>query len=205
MEGLTTVRTSDKSGNTARGRHVHQPGIAREHDRVATGPGRAERVQAGGAIGVIGPPSSATFTSLLACTNPSHRPSGEKKGRLAPSDPGIGYGSGRSIRRAVEPLTDGAFPTYTTCAPSGENAMVGSRRPHRLGVPRQLDVEAYLPGGGRSLESGGPTPRPLRQPLPGRQIPRELAPGLAPIVPRRPSAPRAALRCARRSLPSRRP
>lgn len=45
------------------------------------------------------PPLVETFLSLLAAKNPTHRPSGEKKGFRAPSVPGIGLPSGSSIAR----------------------------------------------------------------------------------------------------------
>ena len=39
------------------------------------------------------PPARAIFFTLCACQNPTHWPSGEKKGDLAPRVPGIGFAS----------------------------------------------------------------------------------------------------------------
>ena len=80
-----------------------------------------------------GPPLRATFFNLFPAPNPTHRPSGEKKGYSAPSVPGMATAwASASGRRYSIVRGEGSWtsPTNTMVAPSGAIA-----KAVRLGRP----------------------------------------------------------------------
>src|SRR4030095_2334903 len=75
-------------------------------------------------ISSAGPPASGTFFSAPLAKKPSHRPSGEKKGSVAPSVPSIGCAADVANGRSKSFVLPETRRVEIRCVPSGENKCV---------------------------------------------------------------------------------
>ena len=82
------------------------------HERMA---------QSASASVTAAPPASATFLSLPSAINPTHLPSGDIKGLLAPAVPASGVACSSARRFIQSWLVPSPGPSYTIVLPSGDS------------------------------------------------------------------------------------
>ena len=101
------------------------------------------------------PPRNETFFNLLSAKNPSHSPSGEKKGDVAPSVPASGLASSwlssRVYKRTMFELSGGPTgrPTNASLVPSGDKtaAIPRPRVTSGMSAPRSTVQRTGTEGG----------------------------------------------------------